>query len=98
MDALAEKEGAGAGVIKLEPVVALDGLHMGTELSKGVGDEVRERAESVRFNTKRKSPQIMRAIVKNDQIIFITRHTATGDVQRSQGIRSNLLDAREADA
>ena len=71
---------------------------MGTELSRGIGDEVRERAESVRFNTKRKSPQIMRAIVKNDQIIFITRHTATGDVQRSQGIRSNLLDAREADA
>ena len=48
---------------------------MGTELSRGIGDEVRERAESVRFNTKRKSPQIMLAIVKNDQIIFITRHT-----------------------
>ena len=48
---------------------------MGTELSRGIGDEVREHAESVRFNTKRKSPQIMRAIVKNDQIIFITKHT-----------------------
>ena len=98
MDALAEKEGTSAGVIKLAPVVALDGLHRGAELSRRVGNEVCERAESVRFNTKRKSPQIMRAIIKNDQIIFITRHTATGDVQRSQCIRSNLLDAREADA
>jgi hypothetical protein len=54
-------------------VVALDGLHRGTELSRGIGNEGRERAESVRFNTKR-SPQVMSAIVKNDQIIFITRH------------------------
>jgi hypothetical protein len=75
VDALAEEEGTNARVIKLAPVVALDGLHSGAELSRGVGNEGRERAESVRFNTKRKSPQIMCAIIKNDQIIFITRYT-----------------------
>jgi len=75
VDALAEKVGTSAGVIKLAPVVALDGLHRGAELSRGVGNDVCERAESVRFNTKKKSPQIMRAIIKNDQIVFITRHT-----------------------
>ena len=55
-------------------VVTLDGLHSGAELDRGIGKEGRERAESVSFNTKRKSPQVMSAIVKNDQIIFITRH------------------------
>jgi hypothetical protein len=74
VDALAEKEDTGAGVIKLTPVVALDGLHRGVELSRGIGNEVREHAKSVRFKTKRKSPQIMCAIIKNDQVIFITRY------------------------
>jgi hypothetical protein len=75
MDALAEEKGTSAGVIKLVSVVALDGLHRGAVLCRGVGNEGRESVESVRFNTKRKSPQIMRAIIKNDQLIFITRYT-----------------------
>jgi hypothetical protein len=74
VDALAKKKGMSTRVVKLAPVVTLDGLHSGAELDRGIGKEGRERAESVSFNTKRKSPQVMSAIVKNDQIIFITRH------------------------
>jgi hypothetical protein len=75
VDALAEKKGMGTGVVKLAPVVTLDGLRSGAKLGRGVGNEGRECAESVRFDTKRKSPHIINAIVKNDQIIFVTRHT-----------------------
>jgi hypothetical protein len=75
VDALAKEEGTSTGVIKLAPVVALDSLHKGAELCRGVGNEGCERAKSARFNTKRKSPQIMCAIIKKDQIIFITRYT-----------------------
>jgi hypothetical protein len=74
VDALAKKKGMSTRVVKLAPVVTLDGLHSGAKLDRGIGKEGRERAESVSFNTKRKSPQVMSAIVKNDQIIFITRH------------------------
>ena len=49
MDASREEEHAGAGVVKLAPVVALNGLHRGAKLSGDVGDEVGERAVSVRL-------------------------------------------------
>jgi hypothetical protein len=49
MDALREEELPGAGVVELAPVVALDSLDVGAELGGGVGDEVGECAECVRF-------------------------------------------------
>jgi hypothetical protein len=74
MDALSEEELPGARVVELAPVVALDNLDACAELGGGVGDEVSERVECVRFEAQGKSPQIMSAIIKNDQIIFITRN------------------------
>ena len=64
LDALHEEEIAGARVVKLLPVIALDSLDLGAKLGGRVGDEVGERAESVRFKTQRKSPQIMSTIIK----------------------------------
>ena len=72
MNALGEKEGTGTGVIELFPVVTLNRLDAGAKLSGGVGDEVGEHAESVRLKAERKSPQVVSAIIKNDQIIFIS--------------------------
>jgi hypothetical protein len=72
VDALREKELTGARVVKLAPVVALDSLDACAELGGGVGNEVSKRAESVRFESQRKCPQKMSAIIKYDQIIFIT--------------------------
>jgi hypothetical protein len=48
--ALSEEELTGARVVKLFPIVALDCLDAGTELSRGVSDEVGKRAESVRYH------------------------------------------------
>ena len=49
MNALGEKEGTGTGVIELFPIVTLNRLDAGAKLSGGVGDEVGERAKSVRL-------------------------------------------------
>ena len=75
MDALGEEEVTGARVVKLFPIVALDGLDVGAKLGEGVDDEVGTRTESVRFESQRKSPQVVSAIIKYDQIVFVTRNT-----------------------
>jgi hypothetical protein len=72
VDAAGDEERSGAGVVKLAPVVTLDSLHRSSKLCGGVGDESGKCAESVRFETQRKSPQVMSAVIKNNQIIFIT--------------------------
>ena len=74
MDALSEEKLMGARVVKLSPVVALNNLDPGAKLGGGVSDEVSKRAESVRFKPQRKRPQIMSAIIKYDQVVFITRN------------------------
>ena len=70
---MGKEESSGAGGVKLPAVVALNGLDAGAKLSGGVGDEVGERAESVRLKAERKSPQVVSAIINYDQIIFKTR-------------------------
>ena len=49
MNAPRKEESASAGVVKLFAIVALNGLHRGAKLSGDVGDEVGERAVSVRL-------------------------------------------------
>jgi len=73
MNAPSEEERAGSGVIKLFAIVALNGFDARAKLGRGVGEEVGDRAESVRLKSKGKSPQIMSAIIKYDQIIFKSR-------------------------
>ena len=56
MNAPSEEESAGSGVIKIFAIVTLNGLDASAKLGGGVGEEVGDRAESVRFKAKRKSP------------------------------------------
>jgi hypothetical protein len=72
VDAAGDEECSGAGVVKLASVVTLDSLHRHSKLCGGVGDEPDKCAESVRFETQRKSSQVMSAVIKNNQIVFIT--------------------------
>ena len=75
VDALGDEEVIGARVVKLFPVITLDSLDLGAKLSGGVSDEVSKCTESVRLKAQRKSPQIVSAIIKYNQIIFVTRNT-----------------------
>jgi hypothetical protein len=74
-DPVSEEERAGRGVVKLAAVVALNCLDGGGKLRAHIGEKVREDAKSIRFKAQRKSPGVVSAIIKNDQIIFISRHT-----------------------
>ena len=56
MNAPRKEESASAGVVKLFAIIALNGLDASAKLGGGVGEEVGDRDESVRFKAKRKSP------------------------------------------
>jgi hypothetical protein len=66
-----EKEVTGGGVIELPTVVALNGLNGEAELSGHPDEEVAEGGESLRLGTQRKSPHIMRKIIKYHKIVFV---------------------------
>jgi hypothetical protein len=58
-------------VIELPTIVTLDGLNGEAELSGHPGEEVAEGGESLRLGTQRKSPHIMRKIIKHHKIVFV---------------------------
>ena len=67
LNTLREEEGMGGGVIKLTPVVALDGLNGDAELSGHPGKEVEKGGEGLRLGAQRKSPRVMRKIINHDR-------------------------------
>ena len=71
LDAVSEEEGAGTRVIELAAIVALNSLDGDTKLCAHVREEVRKSRKSVRFKAQRKSPQEMRTVIKNNQVIFV---------------------------
>jgi hypothetical protein len=83
MGVVGEKERAGAGVVKLSSIVALDFLDGGAELGACIGGKIGQGRKSFRFQLQRKRPQKMPTIIKNDYIIFIARALRTGDVHKS---------------
>ena len=89
-----EEEGTG-GVIELTPVVTLNSLNGEAELSGHPGKEVEEGRESLRLGARRESPRVMRKIINNDQVIFISRHAEYRSVHRSQWMRSKACAACE---
>ena len=54
--AMGEQEGARRGVIKLTPIVGLDGLDGATELCSNVGKEIGQSVKRVGFKFERKRP------------------------------------------
>ena len=71
MDAVSKEEGTGTRVIELAAIVALNSLDGDAKLCAHVREEVRESGKSVRFKAQRKSPQEMRTVIKNNQVIFV---------------------------
>ena len=69
-----EEEGTIRGVVKLPLVVTLDSPDGASKLSGNPTEEVRERRECIRLQAQEKSPQKIRVIVKNDQVLFIARN------------------------
>jgi hypothetical protein len=66
-----EKECTGGGVIELTTIVALDGLDGEAELGGHPCEEVENGGKSFRLCTKRKSPGVMREIIKQHKIELV---------------------------
>src|SRR6185436_7067151 len=68
-----QEEGTGGGVVKLPPIVTLDGLNGEAELSGHPGKEVLEGGEGLRLGAQRKRPRVVREVIDHHQIVLITR-------------------------
>jgi len=66
-----EEELTSGGIIKFTIVVTLDALDGGTKLCADIAKEVRESRECLRLEAKRDSPKKMRAIIQNDEVVFV---------------------------
>ena len=66
VNTVGEEKGARAGVVELTSVVALDGFHRDAKLCAHIREEVCQCGKGVRFNTQRKSPQVMRTVIENN--------------------------------
>jgi hypothetical protein len=73
-DTMSEEECAGAGVVKLTPIVALNTLEGVAELGGNKGEKVSKNGKCVRLKFKGKCTRKVRAIIKNNEIIFITKN------------------------
>jgi hypothetical protein len=70
-----EDESVGGGVIKLTSIIALNALDGVAKLHGHKGEEVGEGGEGVGLLAQRKSPQVVGAVIEDDQIILATRDT-----------------------
>jgi hypothetical protein len=70
LDAFGQEEGPGGRVVKLTSVVTLYSFDSAAGLSSNISKKIGQGGEGVRFLFKRKNPQIMSEIIKNDQVVF----------------------------
>jgi hypothetical protein len=69
------EKGADGGVVELLAVVSLEGEDGATELHRHIRIKGGECRGDIRFLTKRKSPDKVRKIIENNEIIKKTRMT-----------------------
>jgi len=75
-DTMGEEKGARRGVIELATIITLNALDGATELCLHIREKVSQGGKGFRFKPKWERPQIMRAVIKNNKIIFVIGHTS----------------------
>jgi hypothetical protein len=94
-----EEESAG-GVIKLTSIITLDAPDSAAKLRGHKGKEVREGGEGVRLLAQRKSPQVVDAVIEDDQVILVTRDSQNRGglkvtVYKVKGLKGSSRGARK---
>jgi hypothetical protein len=69
------KECSRGGVIKLTVVVTLNSFDGAVKLCGDKGEKNWQGGKCVRFNSQRKSPHKVGAIINNEQVVFVARNT-----------------------
>lgn len=77
-NAMGEEERPGGRVVELAAIVTLDGFDGVAELGRHIRRKVSQCWKSFRLGVQGKHPNEVRAIIKNDKIIFKTGHTSHG--------------------
>jgi len=72
---LREKEDAVLSVVEFTAIVTLNKANRQSKVCENIIAKIKKEAMNIRFSTKRKSPNVMRVIIHNHKIIFITRNT-----------------------
>jgi hypothetical protein len=75
LEAVREEESAGGEVIKLAAIITLDAPDSAAKLCGHKGEEVGEGGEVVELLTHQKGPQVVGAVIEDDQVILVTRDT-----------------------
>jgi hypothetical protein len=89
LDVVREEESAGGGVIKRTSIIALDAPDGAVKLRGHKGEEVGEGGEGVKLLAQRKNPQVVGAVIKDDQVILVTR-----DTQNRGGPRVTMYEVK----
>jgi hypothetical protein len=89
LDAVREEKSACRGVIKLTSIIALDAPDGAAKLRGHKGEEVGEGGEGVKLLAQRKNPQVVGAVIKDDQVILVTR-----DTQNRGGPRVTMYEVK----
>ena len=71
---MGKKERAGAVVVELATIIALDTLNGDTEVCGDIVKEIRQGRESIRLQPQWKSLEVMRKIIEYDKIILAARY------------------------
>jgi hypothetical protein len=75
LDVVRDEESVGGGVIKLTSIITLDALDGAAKLRGHKDREVGEGGEGVGLLAQRKGTQVVDAVIKDDQVILVTRDT-----------------------
>jgi hypothetical protein len=75
LDVVRDEESVGEGVIKLTSIITLDALDGAAKLRGHKDREVGEGGEGVGLLAQRKGTQVVDAVIKDDQVILVTRDT-----------------------
>ena len=67
---------ASVEIIEFATIVTLNTLDGDTKLSANISEKVCKGGKGVRLKAQGKCPQIVGTVIKNGQIVFMTRHTS----------------------
>ena len=67
-----EEERAGLGIVEFTAIVALDALDGGAKLCANISKKIRKCGKCLGFEAKWKSPNVVRAVIKNNKVIFVS--------------------------
>jgi hypothetical protein len=67
-----EEERAGRRIVKFMAIVTLNTLDGGAKLRANISEKVRKSGKCLGFEAKWKSPNVVRTIIKNNKIIFVS--------------------------